>query len=337
MSTNTAGMINHSGGDVADISLSKYTTRRRQATAREVGAAKVKKDFACQNGQINFDGKLLTDLGGFGKVNRLAVVVAQEEENQLLCVTKTDDSTGKTEAEAVKKALEDWGLKDLIIACGFDTTSSNTGIHKGSCVLLQEMLQRQLLWLACRHHILELLVKAAYHQVFGDTKAPDVKLFSILKDPSIWNNLDLQGFQLPTIPSSFKVDVDFLLSFIDEQLDEENSSSIPRGDYKEFLELAKIFLGGRIDRKKGYTYQLSRPGADHHARWMSKCIYFLKLFLLTHQFPQYVLSWQKKKKVESMAFFIVFPYLMSWFSSPSLVGAAENDLNLFRVYRSSAG
>ena len=161
----TAGMINHSGGDVADISLSKSTTRRRRATAREAGAAKVKKDFSCQNGQINFDGKLLTDLGGFGKVNRLAVVVAQEEENQLLCVTKTDDSTGKTEAEAVKRALEEWGLKDLIIACGFDTTSSNTGIHKGSCVLLQEMLQRQLLWLACRHHILELLVKAAYHQV----------------------------------------------------------------------------------------------------------------------------------------------------------------------------
>ena len=103
----TAGMINHSGGDVADISLSKSTTRRRRATAREVGAAKVKKDFSCQNGQINFDGKLLTDLGGFGKANRLAVVVAQEEENQLLCVTKTDDSTGKTETKAVKKALED--------------------------------------------------------------------------------------------------------------------------------------------------------------------------------------------------------------------------------------
>ena len=246
----TAGMINHSECDIADISLSKSTTRRRRATAREVGAAKVKKDVSCQNGQINFDGKLLTDLGGFGKVNRLAVVVAQEEEIQLLCVTKTDDPTGKTVAEAVKKALEDWGLKDLINACGFDTTSSNTGIHKGSCVLLQEMLQRQLLWLACRHHILELLVKAAYHQVFGDTKAPDVKLFSILKDPSTWNNLDLQSFQLPTIPSSFKVDVDVLLSFIDEQLDEENSSSIPRGDYKEFLELAKIFLGGSIDRKK---------------------------------------------------------------------------------------
>ena len=59
--------------------------------------------------QINFDGKLLTDLGGFGKVNRLVVVAAQEKDNQLLCVTKTYDSTGKTEAEAVGKTLEDWG------------------------------------------------------------------------------------------------------------------------------------------------------------------------------------------------------------------------------------
>ena len=50
--------------------------------------------------------------------------------------------------------------------------------------LLQDILQRQLLWLACRHYILELLVKAAYQQLFGDSKSSDVKLFSILKDPS---------------------------------------------------------------------------------------------------------------------------------------------------------
>ena len=311
-----------------NISLSKSTTRRSRATAREMGAAKVKENFSCKNGQINFDGKLLTDLGGFGKVNRLAVVAAQEKDNQLLCVTKTDDSTGKAEAEG--KALEDWGLKESIIACGFDTTSSNTGIQKGSCVLLQDILQRQLPWLACRHHIMELLVKAAYHQVFGDSKSPDVKLFSILKDPSTWNSLNLVDFRLPTIPQAYKNNVDSLLSFINKQLDEENAVEIPRGDYKEFLELAKIFLGGSIDRKNGYTFQLSRPGADHHARWMSKCIYFLKLSLLSHQFLQSQLSWQQKKKVETMAFFIVFPYLESWFCSPSLLGAAENYLKLFK-------
>ena len=71
----------------------------------------MKENFLCSNGQINFDGKLLTDLGGFGKVNRLAVVIVQEAENQLLCITKTEDATGKTEAVAVGKVLEAWGIK----------------------------------------------------------------------------------------------------------------------------------------------------------------------------------------------------------------------------------
>ena len=35
----TAGLINHSGGEVDNISLSKSTTRRSRATAREMGAA----------------------------------------------------------------------------------------------------------------------------------------------------------------------------------------------------------------------------------------------------------------------------------------------------------
>ena len=70
-------------------------------------------------------------------MNRLAVVAVQEEENQLLCVTKTEDSTGKVEADAEKEAINNWGLSEGIIACCFDTTSSNSGINSGSCVLLQ--------------------------------------------------------------------------------------------------------------------------------------------------------------------------------------------------------
>ena len=80
-------------------------------------------------GQINFDGKLLADLGGFGKVNRLAVVLIQEEENKILAICKTSDSTGRTEADKVKEILDDWNLAEKIIAVGFDTTSSNTGVH----------------------------------------------------------------------------------------------------------------------------------------------------------------------------------------------------------------
>ena len=185
-------------------------------------------------------------------------------------------------------------------------------------------------WGACRHHTMELLVKAAYHELFGDSKSPDVKLFTLLKDPATWNSLELNNFRPPLIPRAYKDDVEPILHFTNKQLDGENQDKLPRGDYKEFLELAKIFLGGDVDRKKGYIFQLSRPGADHHARWTSKCIYFLKLFLLSDQFPQSQLSWQKKKKVETMAIFIIFPYLQSWFTSPSLLEAVQNDLDLFK-------
>ena len=100
-------------GNVDEISLSKSTARRSRATARATGAKKVKENFLCSNGQINFDGNLLTYFWGFGKVNRLAVLIVQEAENQLLCITKTEDSTGKTEAVEVGKALEAWGIKKV--------------------------------------------------------------------------------------------------------------------------------------------------------------------------------------------------------------------------------
>ena len=113
-----AAVTNHGGG-------------RHRASARSEKAITIKRDFVCNPGQINFDGKILPGLGGFGKVNRLAVVLVQEEENKILCITKTEDSTGKVEAEKVKEVLESWKITEKIIACGFDTTSSNTGVHKG--------------------------------------------------------------------------------------------------------------------------------------------------------------------------------------------------------------
>ena len=117
-------------------------------------------------------------------------------------------------------------MTDSIIACGFDTTSSNTGVNKGSCTLLQQLLLRQLLWLACRHHILGLV---------------------ILK--SSWDSLDLNDLQLPDIPASYRREVEDLLLFIDERLHPDNLENLTRCDYREFLELAKLFLGGTILRK----------------------------------------------------------------------------------------
>ena len=94
-----------------------------------------------------------------------------------------------------------------------------------------------------------------------------------------------------------------------------------------FLELAKVILGETIERKKGYVFQIQRPGADHHARWMAKSIYIMKMALLLHQIP---LHWTKKRKVLKMANFVVFVYLKAWFTAPFLESAASNDIRLFQ-------
>ena len=213
-----------------------------------------------------------------------------------------------------------------MIACCFDTTSSNTGINSGSCVLLQQLLNRQLLWLACRHHIPELILKAAFQSLFGKTTSPVEILFSTLK--SSWKSLDLSNLSCPPTTACYRSSVDSILEFLDDRLLSDNLQHLTRGDYKELLELAKVCLGGTIERKKTYSYQLSRPGADHHARWMSKCLYILKLSLLLHQID--TISPQTKKKINTMASFILFVYIKFWFSSPSLTRAATNDMKLYK-------
>ena len=166
-----AAITNHSGGNIDNISLSKSTARRHRSKARGESSLSIKSSFTCDVGQVNFDSKLLSGLKGYGKVNRLAVLLVQvswqflrsvtesellsyinssnkclliqELENKILCIAKTKNSTGKVEAETVLKALEDWNVKDSIIAMGFDTMSFNTGIHKGGCTILQQLMHRQ--------------------------------------------------------------------------------------------------------------------------------------------------------------------------------------------------
>ena len=63
-------------------------------------------------------------------------------------------------------------------------------------------------------------------------------------------------------------------------MESDNAKNLPRCDYKEFLQLARIILGQRVERKKGYNYILQIPGTDHHGCWMSKSIYIMKMSLL---------------------------------------------------------
>ena len=88
-------------------------------------------------------------------IDRLPVVVLGAE---VMGVPKLPSGTGDGQATAVAKVLKDWGIVNHVCTMCFDTTSTNAGHRNGSFVLLEQKLEKDLLYLASRHHILEYLV-----------------------------------------------------------------------------------------------------------------------------------------------------------------------------------
>ncbi|XP_057710018.1 uncharacterized protein LOC130927913 [Corythoichthys intestinalis] len=93
----------------------------------------------------------------------------------------------------------------------------------------------------------------------------------------------------------------------------------PRDDYRELLELVIIFLGGSPPR--GVHFRI--PGAIHHARWMAKALYALKIYLFREQFK---LTAHENKGIRDVCVFIVPLYVRVWFTAPDAVSAPRHDL-----------
>jgi len=85
-------------------------------------------------------------------------------------------------------------FKNCIKALSFDTTSSNTGRKIGACVLVEMQLQKEVIYLACRHHhIHEILLEEAFSIIMGPSTGLDILLFKIFK--SFWKNILISNFK----------------------------------------------------------------------------------------------------------------------------------------------
>jgi hypothetical protein len=125
----------------------------------------------------------------------------------------------------------------------FDTTASNTGRLNGACTLLEKSLDREILFLTCRHHIFELVLQGVFTKVklFSMT-GPDILLFKRFQN--MWENIDKSKISTSVsntyIHNILKNDVDEIIVYAKKKIFED----LPRDDYQEFLELVIIFLGG---------------------------------------------------------------------------------------------
>ena len=106
-------------------------------------------------------------------------------------------------------------------------------------------------------------IKHAAESVFGPTSSPSDKLFKSLRQswPHIMDKIDCSDL--------CRFDLNGLSGSVLEQ-----EASL----FLEWVQLILVWLGG-VDEVPGFKFQW--PGAYHHARFLAKSLYLLKLDMLS--------------------------------------------------------
>ena len=140
--------------------------------------------------------------------------------------------------------------------------------HPGACVRLENKLDRPLIWLACRHHIYELVSKFAWRAALGGNSTspseelcnqflewwemnPDVpQTISATESPFIFRDTD------PFLQKC-RAEIGALAEWV--KFDPISAkSSLPHGDYEEFLQLILVCMNckciGRNHKMKTCFY-----------------------------------------------------------------------------------
>lgn len=308
------------GHDLSQLAISKSTIRNCRKQIRSETAINLKEKFQNilpQTITVHWDGKLLPSLTGKEKVDRLPVVITSTETEHLLGVPALQAGTGRQQAEAIIQLLKEWNLTDKVQALCFDTTATNTGRLQGACVILEQELGKDLLYLPCRHHIYEIVLKSVFEKRNLSSSGPTLSIFQKFKGS--WAMINQENFKFGVddekVSQHISVfELEDLATFFRQYLKIKQ----PRADYKELLELSLIFLGEH-DR----NYKFKSPGAYHHARWMAKAIYSLKMFLFREEF---VMSSDEIDAIRDACLFIVKIYVKVWIEAPIAAKAPNQDL-----------
>lgn len=67
-----------------------------------------------------------------------------------------------------------------------------SGIRNGACVLVEKALSRKLLYLPCRHHIFEIVLRSAFEVYWPASSGPNVPIYQRFKKK--WDEIDQSNF-----------------------------------------------------------------------------------------------------------------------------------------------
>lgn len=310
------------GHNPAEFNVNRSSIRRQRIQCRQNIAENLKAAF--RPGvplTIHWDGKLLEDISNKEIVDRLPVLVSGVSVDQLLGVPKLSSGTGEASAAAVYEAVIAWNISDQVKCMCFDTTSVNSGPRNGACILLEQKLDKDMLWCACRHHILEIMLEAVVILSLGPSQGPDIMIFKRFQTK--WEFIDRSNYDTATSDEKLLGAVSSIASEIIAFAERQLEQFQPRDDYRELLELTITFLGGLPSR--GISFKT--PAGLHRARWMAKSIYSLKIWMFKRQFK---LTKREEKGLADISLFTVMIYIKTWFQAPNAPSAPRIDLDLLK-------
>lgn len=311
--------------DVKDYAINRSSIKRSRESFRYQISSEIKTAIHQLNLDsvvVHWDSKILPNLTGTENIDRLPIIITAPNVEQLLGVPHLSSGTGKEISSAVYDTLKDWHLLEKVQAFVFDTTASNSGRLNGSCVLLEQMLNRPILFLACRHHIFEIILQSVFsYSKLTVMSGPEIPIFKRFKNN--WNQIDQTKFNTWVSDNEVKQILHKIADDVIVYCKNALNQYLPRDDYKEFLELVIIFLGGVPP--KGINFK--RPGGYHLARWMCKGIYCLKIYIFQEQFK---MTKAEISSLKTICCFIVKCYIEFWFRSPNAIEAPYNDVLFLR-------
>ncbi|XP_074108478.1 uncharacterized protein LOC141533473 isoform X3 [Cotesia typhae] len=215
-----AAVIESLGLDIDKYNVSYSSIRNARISKREEIVDAIKKEEIDESCVVHWDGKMLPTGQGTSKAERLSIHISGISGEKFLEAPLLSDGTGISQASAVFQALTTRNICDNIKGMCFDTTASNTGDTKGACPLLEKKIGRDLLYLACRHHTSELMLRNVAEVAWPATNGPNVPIFKRFRDN--WDNIDKEVYEIGSndehitdILNDKKKDI---LDFIDNQL-----------------------------------------------------------------------------------------------------------------------
>jgi hypothetical protein len=139
----------------------------------------------------------MEDLTTKDHINLFPVPISDVRVEQLLGSSEFLSGTGEAQATVVIGSLEEWSNIDQVVARCFDTTASNTDPYSGACTVIEQKLGRNLLFLGCRHHIIELVIGAAFETTCDASSGSAILLYKRFKEH--WQNIDPENQLQQTI------------------------------------------------------------------------------------------------------------------------------------------